>query len=110
MAEEVENADFTVKLLLDMNKKEYVMVKRQEEVNIYTLSLVGQVNEIADDISYEEYRDIIYAKLDKEALEHGFKPRRMDCLKFLTAGDDPTLPESDKVLMELRGKFINSHK
>jgi hypothetical protein len=76
IAEKVENADLTVKLLLDMDKKEYVMVKRQEEVNIYNLSLVGQVNEIADDISFEEFRDLTYARLDKELLEQGIKPRR----------------------------------
>ncbi len=35
VAEEVENADFTVKLLLDMDKKEYVMVKRKLIYIIY---------------------------------------------------------------------------
>ncbi|MDF2636634.1 MAG: hypothetical protein K0R78_3508 [Pelosinus sp.] len=76
IAEEVENADTTVKLLIDMDKKEYVMVKRQEEVNVYNLSLAGHVTEIADDISFEEFRDLTYAKLDNELLEMGIKPRR----------------------------------
>jgi hypothetical protein len=82
MAEEVKKADFKVKLLIDMDKKKYVMVKQQEEVTIYNLSLFGHVTEIADDISFEEYRDITYARLDKELLEQGIKPRRRDALKF----------------------------
>jgi hypothetical protein len=82
IAEEAENADFTLKLMTDFDKKKYVMVKQQEEVMIYNLSLFGHLTEIADDISFEEYRDITYAKLDKELLEQGIKPRRMDCLKF----------------------------
>ncbi|MBP2660647.1 MAG: hypothetical protein H6Q69_3679, partial [Firmicutes bacterium] len=28
------------------------------------------------EISFEEYRDITYARLDKELLEQGIKPRR----------------------------------
>ena len=82
MAEEVENADFTIKLMTDFDKKKYVMVKQQEEVTIYNLSLFGHLTEITDDISFEEYRDITYAKLDKELLEQGTKPRRMACRKF----------------------------
>ncbi len=76
MAEEVENADLTVKLLTDLDSKEYVMVKQQKEVTIYNLSLVGQVTEIVNDVSFEEYREITYARLDKEALAQGIKPRR----------------------------------
>jgi len=82
MAEEVENADITVKLITDLDRKEYVMVKRQEEVTIYNLSLVGQVTEIVNDVSFEEYRDITYARLDKELLDQGIKPRRMHSLKL----------------------------
>ncbi|MBP2632039.1 MAG: hypothetical protein H6Q70_2667 [Firmicutes bacterium] len=76
MAEEVENADLTVKLLIDLDSKEYVIVKRQEGVLIYNISLVGRVTEIVDDVSFEEYRKITYERLDKEALELGIKPRR----------------------------------
>ena len=75
MAEEVENADITVKLMRDLDRKEYVMVKRQEEVMIYNLSLVGQVTEVVNDVSFEEYRELTYARLDKEALEQGIIPR-----------------------------------
>jgi hypothetical protein len=82
MAEEVDSADITVKLMTDFDKKKYVMVKQQEGVMIYNLSQFGLLTEIADDIPFEEYRDITYAKLDKELLEMGIKPRRMDCLKF----------------------------
>ena len=42
---------------------------KQKKVTIYNLSLVGQVNEIVNDVSFEEYRDITYARLDKELLE-----------------------------------------
>jgi hypothetical protein len=76
MAEEVENADLTLKLLTDLDKKRYVMVKQQEEVTIYNLSLFGHLTEIADDISFEEYRDITYARLDKELLDLGINPKR----------------------------------
>jgi hypothetical protein len=82
MAEEVEKSDITVKFLIDLDKKEYVMIKRQDEMNIYNLSLVGQVTEIADDISYEEYREIICAKLDKELFDQGFRFKRDDFLRF----------------------------
>jgi H2-forming N5,N10-methylenetetrahydromethanopterin dehydrogenase-like enzyme len=76
MADEVENADITLKLITDLDRKEYVMVKRQEGVLIYNLSLVGRVTEIVDDVSFEEYRKITYERLDKEALAQGIKPRR----------------------------------
>ena len=76
MAEEVENPDLTVKLLIDLDSKEYVIVKRQEGVLIYNISLVGRVTEIVDDVSFEEYRKITYERLDKEALAQGIKPRR----------------------------------
>jgi hypothetical protein len=89
IAEEADSTDFTVKLMTDFDKKKYVMVKQQEGVMIYNLSLFGHLTEIADDISFEEYRDITYAKLDKELLEMGIKPRRMDCLKFNRKYYDP---------------------
>jgi hypothetical protein len=89
MAEEVENADITLKLIIDLNKKEYVMVKRQEKIAIYNLSLVGHITEIVDDISFEEYRDITYARLDQELLDQGIKPRRMDSLKSHLKYFDP---------------------
>ena len=76
MAEEVENTDITVRLITDLDSKEYVMVKRQKEVTIYNLSPIGQVTEIVNDVSFEEYRKITYARLDKEALAQGIKPRR----------------------------------
>jgi H2-forming N5,N10-methylenetetrahydromethanopterin dehydrogenase-like enzyme len=76
MADEVENADITLKLMIDLDNKEYVMVKRQEGVLIYNLSLVGRVTEIVDDVSFEEYRKVTYARLDKEALAQGIKPRK----------------------------------
>lgn len=79
MAEEVESADITVKLIRDLDRKQYLMVKRQEELTIYNLSLVGQVTEIVNDVSFEEYRELTYARLDKEALEQGIIPR----LRFL---------------------------
>lgn len=43
MAEEVECADTTVKLLTALDKEEYVLVKWKEELEIYKLSLVGHV-------------------------------------------------------------------
>jgi hypothetical protein len=82
IAQEVENTDFTVKLLTDLDCKEYVMIKWQDTVNIYNFSLVGQVNEIADEISLEEFREITYAKIYKESLEQEIKPNSMDSLKF----------------------------
>ena len=84
IAEEVETADITLKLLTDLQSKEYLMVKRQEKIAIYNLSPVGYVTKIIDDVSFEEYRDITYAsaRLDKELLEHEIKPKRMDSLKF----------------------------
>ncbi|MBP2629655.1 MAG: hypothetical protein H6Q70_283 [Firmicutes bacterium] len=82
MAEEVDSADITVKLMTDFDKKKYVMVKQQEEVMIYNLSQFGLLTEIADDIPFEEYRDIIYARLDRELLELGIKPKRLEYRKF----------------------------
>ncbi|MBP2631723.1 MAG: hypothetical protein H6Q70_2351 [Firmicutes bacterium] len=82
IAEETKNADFTVKLIIDLNCKEYVMIKWKDAVNIYNFSLVAQVTEIADEIPFEEFRDIIYAKLKKESLEEESKPRSMNTLKF----------------------------
>ncbi len=82
IAKEVENTDFTVKLLTDLDCKEYVMIKWQDAVNIYNFSLVGQVNEIADEISLEEFREITYAKIYKESLEEEIKAQKMDYPKF----------------------------
>jgi hypothetical protein len=76
MGEETENVDITLTLITDLDKKEYVMVKRQKEVAIYRLLLVGNVTEIVHDVSFKEYRDITYAKLDRELLEQGIKLRR----------------------------------
>jgi len=78
MGTETENVDITLTLITDLDEKEYVMVKRQKEVAIYTLSLVGNVTEIVHDVSFKEYREITYARLDKELLEQGIKPRRRD--------------------------------
>ncbi|MDF2633357.1 MAG: hypothetical protein K0R78_231 [Pelosinus sp.] len=76
MGAEAENTDVTLKLITDLDEKEYVMVKRQKEVYLYHLLLVGNVTEIVHDVSFEEYRDITYARLDKELLEQGIKPRK----------------------------------
>lgn len=76
MGAETESADITFKLITDLDGKEYVMVKKQTEDAIYHLSLVGKVTEIVHEISFEEYRDITYARLDKELLEQGIKHRR----------------------------------
>ncbi len=89
MAEEVDSADITLKLMTDFDKKKYVMVKQQEGVMIYNLSQFGLLTEIADDIPFEEYRDITYAKLDKELLEMGIKPKRRDFLKIDRRYFDP---------------------
>ncbi len=76
IGEETDNVDITLTLITDLDKKEYVMVKRQKEVAIYRLLLVGNVTEIVHDVSFKEYRDITYAKLDRELLEQGIKLRR----------------------------------
>ncbi|SFL49062.1 hypothetical protein [Pelosinus propionicus] len=76
MGEETENADVTLKLITDLDGKEYVIVKKQKEDAIYHLSLVGKVTEIVHEISFEEYRNITYARLDNELLEQGIKPKR----------------------------------
>ncbi|MBP2631724.1 MAG: hypothetical protein H6Q70_2352 [Firmicutes bacterium] len=91
IAEEAENAELTVKLITDLDSKEYVMVKRQKKATIYNLSPVGDVTEIVNDVSFKEYRDITYARLDKESLEQGIKPKRMDYKKF-----DWTISEKKK--------------
>ena len=83
IAEEAENTDLTVNLITDLDDgKEYVLVKRQEKITIYNLSPVGDVTEIVNDVSFEEYRELTYARLDKELLEQGIKPRRRDFLRF----------------------------
>ena len=51
-------------------------------MNLYHLSLVGHVTEVVLDVSFEEFRDITYAKLDKELVEQGIKPRRRYLKKF----------------------------
>ena len=76
MGVETESTDITLKLITDLDGKEYVIVKKQKEDAIYHLSLVGKITEIVHEISFEEYRDITYARLDKELLEQGIKPRR----------------------------------
>jgi hypothetical protein len=76
VGEETESADITLKLITDVDGKEYVMVKKQKEDTIYKLSLIGKVTEIGGEVSFAEYRDITYARLDKELLELGIKPRR----------------------------------
>ncbi|MBP2630256.1 MAG: hypothetical protein H6Q70_884 [Firmicutes bacterium] len=82
IAKETEDADFTVKLIIGLDCKEYVMIKWKDAVNIYNFSLVGQVTEIADEISYQEYRDLTYAKLKKESLEEEIKAPKIDYPKF----------------------------
>lgn len=76
MGVETESTDITLKLITDLDGKEYVIIKNQKEDAIYHLSLVGKITEIVHEISFEEYRDITYARLDKELLEQGIKPRR----------------------------------
>ena len=88
-ATELEDAEITVELITDLDSKEYLMVKRQKKVTIYNLSLVGDVTEIVNDVSFEEYRELTYARLDKELLEQGIKPKRRDFLKFDRRYFDP---------------------
>ncbi|AIF51293.1 hypothetical protein [Pelosinus sp. UFO1] len=76
MGAETESTDISLKLITDLDEKEYVMVKRQKEVAIYSLLLVGNVTEIVHGVSFKEYRDITYARLDKELLEQGIKPKK----------------------------------
>lgn len=73
IAEESDSLDISVKVITDLDSKEYVMVKRQNKIMIYNISSVGEVVEIVNDVSFEEYRDITYARLDKELLEQGIK-------------------------------------
>jgi len=82
IAKETEDADLTVKLIIDLYCKEYVMIKWKDAVNLYNFSLVGQVTEIADEIPFEDFRDINYAKLKKEALEEELKSKKKDYPKF----------------------------
>ncbi|AJQ26964.1 hypothetical protein [Pelosinus fermentans] len=65
MGEEAESADIKLTLITDVDGNEYVMIKTQEEKAIYNLSLIGHVTEIVQDVSFEEFRKIIYARLDK---------------------------------------------
>jgi len=80
VGEETENIDITLKLITDMDGQQYVMIKKQKEDAIYNLSLVGHITEIVSEVSFEEYRNITYARLDKELLEQGIKPRRRHVL------------------------------
>jgi hypothetical protein len=41
------------------------MVKTLAEEAIYNLSLIGHVTEIVQDISFQEFRKLTYARLDK---------------------------------------------
>lgn len=65
MGEETESTDITLTLITDVAGNEYVMVKTQEEEVIYNLSLIGHVTEIVQDVLFEEFRKITYARLDK---------------------------------------------
>ena len=65
IGEETENVDITLKLITDIDGKEYVMVKKQEENAIYDLSLIGYVTEIVQDVSFKDFRDVTYARLNK---------------------------------------------
>jgi len=65
IGEENENEELTFKLIIDVEGKEYVMVKRQEQNAIYDLSLIGYVTEILQDVSFEDFRDMTYARLNK---------------------------------------------
>ena len=65
IGEETENVDLTLKLIIDVDGKEYVMVKKQEENAIYDLSLIGYVTEIVQDVSFKDFRDVTYARLNK---------------------------------------------
>jgi len=65
IGEEKENEEFTFKLIIDVEGKQYVMVKRQEQNAIYHLSLIGYVTEIIQDVSSEDFRDMTYARLNK---------------------------------------------
>ena len=65
IGEENENGDLTLKLIIDVDGKEYVMVKKQEENAIYDLSLIGYVTEIVQDVSFKDFRDVTYARLNK---------------------------------------------
>ncbi len=82
MAGEIENTDIKLKIIIDLQNKAYLMVERQEKIAIYDLSLVGYVTEIVNDVSFEEYREVTYARLDKELLEQGIKPRKINSLRF----------------------------
>ncbi len=81
-ATELENAKITVELITDLNSKEYALLRRQEKIAIYDLSLIGYVTGIINGFSFEEYRDITYARLDKELLEMGIKPKKRNFMRF----------------------------
>ena len=82
IAAEVEYEDITLQLLADLDGKEYLIVKRQNETTIYHLPLSEKISEIVDDVLFEEYRAITYAKLDQELLEQGIKPKSLESLKL----------------------------
>ncbi|WP_110953719.1 hypothetical protein [Anaerosinus massiliensis] len=81
IAAEIETEDRTFQLLADLDGGEYLLVKREQETAIYHLSPAGCVREIVDDVLFEEYRAITYAKLDKELLAQGIKPKKFNFLK-----------------------------
>ena len=65
IGEENENGDLTLKLIIDVEGKEYVLIKKQEQNTIYDLSLNGYVTEIIQDVSFKDFRDMTYARLKK---------------------------------------------
>ena len=65
IGEENENGDLTLKLIIDVDGKEYVLIKKQEQNTIYDLSLIGYVTEIIQDVSFKDFREMTYARLKK---------------------------------------------
>ena len=65
IGEENENGDLSFQLITDVEGKEYVMIKRQEQNAIYDLSLIDNVTEIVQDVSFEEFRTITYVRFKK---------------------------------------------
>ena len=65
IGEENENGDLTLKLIIDVEGNEYVLIKKQEKNSIYDLSLIGHVTEIIQDVSFEDFRQMTYARLKK---------------------------------------------
>ena len=65
IGEENENGDLTLKLIIDVEGKEYVLIKKQEQNTIYDLSLINNVTEIIQDVSFKDFREMTYARLKK---------------------------------------------